>query len=729
MNANISITSRRRRQSASRARAAGLSLSLLAASCASAPPPAPIVFSFEDKLAAILRFEDQRVLRDPASPPVVVAPAGRGSGVIPPPPPPLNLLTMLGDAEGRVRRRAALAVGRVGMVEGVEPLVKLLADPTPEIRQISAFALGLLRDSSAAAPLRGALNDQSPLVQGRAAEALGFIGDQPSAAPIGQMVTRYAREAAQLAPDHEAPLEPGAEAFRLGLGALVRLKAYDALASAVLDASGQPVVRWWPVAFALERIQDARAAPALLALARTEGRYTRGFAAKGLGNLKDRQAVAVLVPMLALTDREPGLVVEAARALGKIADPQSAAALIKLVTNPKIGPTVRAEVVTALGDLRTAAVLDQLLNTLSDRAPGVRAASLGALARQDAEALVTVLSGLDPDPHWSVRAALATALGAVDATVALPRLQQMLNDQDQRVVPSVLTALTKLKAPGIDQILLERLKVEDPVVRMSAAANLGELALPNAVPALIAAYRFGEADTTYVARAAALAALAKYDDSTARETIASALADKDWAIRVRAAELLRQRDPAAPVSPVRPAPGSLSANDYRAADILNPPFSTHVYLDTDKGTVQIELAVLDAPLTSRNFVALARRGWFNGLAFHRVVPNFVVQGGDPRGDGEGGPGYTIRDELNDRPYLRGSVGMALDWADTGGSQFFITHAPQMHLDARYTVFGHVVSGMDVVDRIDQWDVIRRVRVWDGVQLTSSDSPSATIPVR
>jgi cyclophilin family peptidyl-prolyl cis-trans isomerase len=95
------------------------------------------------------------------------------------------------------------------------------------------------------------------------------------------------------------------------------------------------------------------------------------------------------------------------------------------------------------------------------------------------------------------------------------------------------------------------------------------------------------------------------------------------------------------------------------------------------------------------------------------VPNFVVQDGDPRGDGQGGPGYTIRDELNDRPYFRGTVGMALDWADTGGSQFFITHSPQPHLDSRYTEFGRVVNGMEVVDQIRTGDVIERVRVWDG----------------
>ena len=146
---------------------------------------------------------------------------------------------------------------------------------------------------------------------------------------------------------------------------------------------------------------------------------------------------------------------------------------------------------------------------------------------------------------------------------------------------------------------------------------------------------------------------------------------------------------------------------------MSPPVSTQFYIDTDGGTVHCELAVLDAPLTVDNFVTLARQGYFDGLSVHRVVADFVVQTGDPRGDGEGGPGYSIRDELNQRPYLRGTLGMALDWADTGGSQFFITQSPQPHLDAKYTVFGRVLSGMEVIDRIQPGDVIRRVRIWDG----------------
>ena len=117
----------------------------------------------------------------------------------------------------------------------------------------------------------------------------------------------------------------------------------------------------------------------------------------------------------------------------------------------------------------------------------------------------------------------------------------------------------------------------------------------------------------------------------------------------------------------------------------------------------------DKPLNVRdmisNYVSLARRGYFNGQHFHRVVPNFVVQGGDPRGDGSGGPGYAIRDELNRRRYVRGTLGMALSGPNTGGSQFFITHAPQPHLDGGYTVFGALLRGEDVLDRIVQGDRI------------------------
>jgi cyclophilin family peptidyl-prolyl cis-trans isomerase len=116
----------------------------------------------------------------------------------------------------------------------------------------------------------------------------------------------------------------------------------------------------------------------------------------------------------------------------------------------------------------------------------------------------------------------------------------------------------------------------------------------------------------------------------------------------------------------------------------------------------------DAPITVDNFLRLARSGYYRNTHFHRVVPNFVIQDGDPRDDGSGGPGYAIRDEMNPRRYDRGALGMALSGPDTGGSQYFITHSPQPHLDGHYTVFGRVVRGFSALDSIVQGDPILAV---------------------
>ncbi len=151
-----------------------------------------------------------------------------------------------------------------------------------------------------------------------------------------------------------------------------------------------------------------------------------------------------------------------------------------------------------------------------------------------------------------------------------------------------------------------------------------------------------------------------------------------------------------------------------------------VHFETDKGEIVAELFDKDAPGTVANFAGLAKgekefvdpktkqkvkRPFYDGLTFHRVVPNFVIQGGDPKGDGTGGPGYTIPCEVDDNPrkHERGSLSMAHRGRDTGGSQFFICHSPQPHLDGRHTVFGKVVQGIEVVDAIEQGD--RMNRVW------------------
>ena len=131
------------------------------------------------------------------------------------------------------------------------------------------------------------------------------------------------------------------------------------------------------------------------------------------------------------------------------------------------------------------------------------------------------------------------------------------------------------------------------------------------------------------------------------------------------------------------------------------------------GEIRVEFFPADAPKTVENFVTLAKKGFYNGLKFHRVVSGFVAQGGDPKGDGTGGPGYTIKAEFNKQKHVRGSVAMARSQdPDSAGSQFYITFGPQTHLDGNYTVFGKVVSGMEHVDAIVQGDKMTAVTILD-----------------
>jgi HEAT repeat protein/cyclophilin family peptidyl-prolyl cis-trans isomerase len=705
-------------------------LALALVSCATAPPPPPPTISYEQKVGWILWLEDQRLLRDPnPAPPPPPAPVKSRRPV--PTPAPLavpDLLKLATDADARVRRHAALALGRVGLGEGLDALRTLLGDVDADVRQAAAFGLGVLGDARAIeAILPVVATDAAPRVRGRAAEALGLLADKQSAAGrkepfdpraavvVGDLVTAMAGNAASVPADElRSPLAPEVEAFRLGLYALVRLKVYDQVARAVLDERGQPRIRWWPVAYALQRLEDPRAVPALVTLLQADGAYAAAFAARGLGRMKDVAAVEPLVAAMTKETR-PAVRLRAIEALGRLGDRRAVAPLLALIDQTTTDPALRLAAITALGELKATEAYERLLDLLTDPSPAFRSASQRALAAIDPVGFVNVLSAMDVDSDWSVRASLAETLATLDSSAMQSRLLAALDDPDQRTVPVVLRALVRAKAQGVERLLTERLRSEDVTVRATAARLLGEVKAQSAAPALAATYDAAASDPTTDVREAALEALVALGTPEAKSVATRALADRDWSLRLAARAALVRLDPASTAAPERPAPVRLERATYEA--LAAPAVSPHVFIDTKRGTIEIELAVLDAPVTCHNFTTLARKGYFNGVRIHRVVPDFVVQDGDQRGDGTGGPGYSIRDELNDLPYLRGTLGMALSGPDTGGSQFFITHSPQPHLDGKYTVFGRVVAGMDVLDRLQQWDTIDRVRVWDGVTMS------------
>ena len=156
----------------------------------------------------------------------------------------------------------------------------------------------------------------------------------------------------------------------------------------------------------------------------------------------------------------------------------------------------------------------------------------------------------------------------------------------------------------------------------------------------------------------------------------------------------------------------LAQDQYAAAPemAIDPQKQNQAIIKTDRGDIVVELDAARAPVTVNNFVFLARDGYYDGLTFHRVIPGFMAQGGCPHGTGTGGPGYKFQDETQGNPHKHeiGSLSMANAGPNTNGSQFFICHEPQGHLDGKHTVFGKVTNGMDVVLSLEQGDFIEEI---------------------
>jgi len=144
--------------------------------------------------------------------------------------------------------------------------------------------------------------------------------------------------------------------------------------------------------------------------------------------------------------------------------------------------------------------------------------------------------------------------------------------------------------------------------------------------------------------------------------------------------------------------------------VIDPGKHYTATIETEKGDLVLELFAADVPVTVNNFVFLAREGFYDGTTFHRVIPDFMAQGGDPTGTGAGGPGYSFADEFSQHTHGKGALSMANAGPGTNGSQFFITYKPQPHLDGKHSVFGQLTDGMDVLTQIVPGDVIVRVSI-------------------
>jgi len=577
----------------------------------------------------------------------------------------------LSDRNAAVRERAALAVGRLQDSTTVPDLVALLDDSEPEVRREAVFALGQIRNGSARAALEARLGDRDPETVGLALEALGKLGDRASTARVARFLG-----------------DP--DAGRRGAAAVALWRLADSTAlGALLDhhADPDPGVRW-RVLYALEKIvaPDRVVLRTALHLGDEEA-VCRAYAARTLGRQKSPRGTAYLLQ--ALDDSEPAVVVNALRGLQQIADTtcaRCAADLGRALEHPH--PYVRVSAATAL----------------AERGLWVSADSAG-----QAVALNTLTAHL-ADPDAATRGACARALLARQARSAADA-ESLLRDSSLYARVAVLEALALAPGEPASRLLLERLGARRPLLeRMTAAEQLGTLRVAAALPAL----RAGLADSSALFVSSCASALGELGDTASVPALAAAYGARggdDADIRVSIRDALRRLAGGAFADSLerRHAPGRAPAHDY-PPDFAAEPTARGALLHTTRGDIEWTFFRREAPQTVRNFVRLAERGYFNGLAVHRVVPNFVIQDGDPTGTGSGGPGYTIRCEYNRLRYEPGMVGMALSGKDTGGSQWFITHSPQPHLDGRYTIFARVSRGMDVVGRIVHGDRVLAVEI-------------------
>lgn len=627
-----------------------------------------------------------------------------------------------------LRKRALLALGRIQDPNTAGALIEGLSDPDASVRAEAAFAIGLLGLSWQP------LNDD---LKARLATALlekeGGETDAATRVAILEAMGRVATpQLVERLVDRlgGAPEVQGRAALSIGVAAKTKVaippRAFAALGD--LLRKDNPVSSRYGGAYALMQTKHDGARTLLLTCLGDDASEVRALCAKGLADIgTDSDAVAL---RKLIDDPDYRVAVEATRSLARISTRcrSSACVAIGAMTdlNLRVDRLIHGDSagggqpLLALTQAELPPFARPLLVTLRAQL-GAAKTSTDARMKKDAGNLDCRFAAALDRLGGSMTEVLNCGYGTVEEARRLQLGLQALNDSkarpadtkklleavgsyvlhpDARVKLAAVELLGSINAPASMEKLRPQLLSTDLVLAAAAATSLSKLGDTTQVTLIrqLGQKVAGQADVA-PAVAEALAAL------NGREAIGDLegwLQSPHAAVRQAAAEALTTLK-GTPVTAER-VEAPASTTKFRPA-----PANAKLVVVTEKGEFEIALYTVDAPRTAANAFALAGRGFFKNLTFHRVVPDFVVQGGDPRGDGNGGPGYTVRCEVNRRPYARNVVGMALSGKDTGGSQFFVTTAAQPHLDGRYTTFGEVVRGQEVIDALLEGDRILEVR--------------------
>jgi cyclophilin family peptidyl-prolyl cis-trans isomerase/HEAT repeat protein len=633
-----------------------------------------------------------------------------------------------------VRARALLALARLQDADTAPLVVAACADPDATVRAMAAFAAGELGlawdgipDAVRAQLADAVLAAESHELDGLArTQQLTALGRLRTPAAMDRLVQRLTA-APELA-------EPAA----LALGVAARAKtAWPEAATPLLAGrlgATEPVALRWGAVYALGFASGQESRGALLTALRDASPEVRATAAKGLAEKGGPMDARALEPLLA--DVSPSTAAEAARTLAKLA--------ARCEAGPPCPPLEALRALDAAvdrasaGDVQHGApplvalaqaglppsgqpLFQELRTRLRTDLPGVTPqarSDLGWLdcrlaAAEDRSTgwLVETLScgeGQVPEAR-RVRLGLSEVAQAKGLAAAFDRTaaQRFLQSPDATVQVAAVNLVGASHHPEAAADVRPYVSSKDPVLSAASASALGELGDTASGPAVL---RRAEAASAEPEQADAWAdALVALKPDGAAAFLHTWLLAAHPHLRHAAERSLSTLEG----KPVR-APGP-TPEETQAWPNAEPVAQDVAWkLPTARGVVVIQPAFDAAPETVAQLTRLARAGFFQGLTFHRVVPDFVVQGGDPRGDGEGGPGFTLPCEVSPLRYRRGTVGMALSGKDTGGSQIFVALSPQPHLEGRYTIVGEVVSGMDALDAVLEGDSLGTVDAVQGV---------------
>lgn len=617
---------------------------------------------------------------------------------------PTPLFAYLKNSNYKYRRAAALAFASIQEASAVAPLAALLTDEKEEVRAAAAYSLGQTRHISAQSLLLNAFEkEDSPAVKRDILEAVGKCGDQKGLDFITGLKFR-AREKLLLLGQARALYRFALQNItsERGTGIAVELLA-PVLSGDVSFMAANYLSRTKGIDLTPYRQQ------LIAAYQRKENPLIRMHLALAMGNAKEPKIIEFLKNILR-TDADYRIKVNVIRAFRNFDyDRVKEAVLESLSARDNNVSIAAAEYILEKGVSADAAIYFNK----AQQAVNWRSRAL----------MLTAALKYSPDDKEVVSAAITTAYNNSGNIYEKGFLLQALAEYPQayRFVEAQVFAANPpvVKNYGMAALVAMRRSQDFPVDKPDMQADFArifkkgiesdDIAVIGQAAEILRdpAFNFKKfyRDTAFLGKA--LAKLRLPRDSEAyrqlQETVAF-LSGKEQAGQVSqpGADAAKA---AGNIPDQITQPAAMSRNPINWKSVAAIESRQQIRIKTAKGDIVIELFVNDSPGSTANFIRLIQAGFYKNDTFHRVVPNFVIQAGCPRGDGWGGPDFTIRSEFAPLYYEEGSVGMASSGKDTEGSQWFITHSPTPHLDGRYTIFGKVISGMDVVHKIEIGDTI------------------------